>query len=564
MENFKNIDDKNEHQVYGAPGAGKTTYMSKQISNAAKKHGSDNIMVASFTKAAAVELAGRQLPLKPEQVATLHAHAYRALNKPRILETDKELIAGWNSKHPQFSIGKQDFDIDSPADDGVLTGGGTGNEMLAKYQLTRAKRQEILSPVVRQFALLWESFKKDTGSIDYTDMIGMALDRIPYAPGQPSIMFIDEAQDMTPLEWALVRQWARSVEHLIVSGDDDQCIYGFKGASAESFYNVNIPDSHKHILTQSYRVPQSVHKIANQWVKLLSKRQEKLYKPRVDEYGKAVEGSVRCLLNGSYTKSVPIIKDAEHYLKQGKSVMFLASCAYMLNDLKKELRAAGLPFHNPFRPKRGDWSPLGKGKSTAALLAYLAPKLRGWQVSDNLENWQRIADAKLWTKEEIATWLPVMSVSNFLKRGAGKTLEQMETVPDGSELARLLLNPVELIQMINGHLGWFMDNVAAASKNTLDYACTIVEKHNVNALKIVPPITIGTIHSVKGGEADVVYLMPDLSRQGYDSWSLPEGRDEVIRQFYVGMTRCKETLVITGQGSNYYIKGLPKFINEIN
>jgi DNA helicase-2/ATP-dependent DNA helicase PcrA len=556
-------DDNKEHQIYGAPGTGKTTYMSRQINLAAQKHGSDNILVASFTKAAAVELAGRDLPLAKEQVATLHAHAYRVIGKPKLVETDKELVQAWNIKHPQYALGKQDLDIDSPADDGMLAGGGEGDELLAKFQLMRAKRSEAwLSPLVKEFARCWQQYKVDTGSIDFTDMIAMALERVPYAPGNPTIIFIDEAQDMTPLEWALVRKWGMHAERLIVGGDDDQCIYAFKGASASTFFEHDVPESNKHILSQSYRVPQAVHKVAGKWVQMLTKRQTKIYNPRVDDQGSPVVGDVRWLGDAAFNQPAGLLRDAEGYLRQGKSVMFLASCAYMLNDLKKELRTAGLPFHNPYRKKRGDWNPLGHGKGVAALLSFLAPHLRGWKLEDDLEAWQRIADVKLWEKEELDAWLSVVSVSGFLNRGSGKKLADAEQAPTGSEFARMLLEPSQLIQMANGHLGWFMDNIAKANKNKFDYLCTIVEKHRAAVLKMVPPIIIGTIHSVKGGEADVVYLMPDLSRRGYENWSVPDGRDETIRQFYVGMTRCKETLVVTAPGSEYYIRGLNKFIQE--
>jgi superfamily I DNA/RNA helicase len=60
-----------------------------------------------------------------------------------------------------------------------------------------------------------------------------------------------------------------------------------------------------------------------------------------------------------------------------------------------------------------------------------------------------------------------------------------------------------------------------------------------------PRVVVGTIHSVKGGEADVVYLFPDLSRAGdaqYQRMGPP--RDSVVRLFYVGMTRARHTLYI--------------------
>jgi DNA helicase II / ATP-dependent DNA helicase PcrA len=563
MKNFEYENQDGEHQIYGSPGCGKTTYMTRQIKLAAQKHGSDNILVASFTTSAAQELVSRDLPLKKEQVATLHAHAYRAIGKPRILETDKELLAEWNKKHPQFCIGKAGTDVDNPHDDGQIDEGGEGNEMLARYQLQRARRSDLwASATVKEFAARWEKFKADTNSIDYTDMIALALDKIPYAPGNPNVMFIDEAQDLTALEWALVRKWGKFTEHLIVAGDDDQCIYGFKGASAETFYGAKIPDSHKHILTQSYRVPQVVHKVANRWVQRLSNRQQKEYKPRINEDGSPVLGESRWLPDADYIQVDNLLKDAEYYLRQGKTIMILASCAYMLNNLKSALRSAGLPFHNPFRKKRGDWSPLGQGKGVAAILAYLAPSLKGWKVQNDAESWQRMIDAKLWTKEELDSWLSVMSISTFLKRGAGKQIEEADQPPTALEFARMLEQPEDFVQMVNGHLGWFIDHLQKANVNKFDYICNIIEKHRVAALKMTPPIVIGTIHSVKGGEADVVYLMPDISKRAYDNYATVEGKDEVIRQFYVGMTRCKESLVLLSPASNCYIRGLNNFILE--
>lgn len=64
-------------------------------------------------------------------------------------------------------------------------------------------------------------------------------------------------------------------------------------------------------------------------------------------------------------------------------------------------------------------------------------------------------------------------------------------------------------------------------------------------LRRTPQVVVGTIHSVKGGQADVVYLFPDLSKAGdalYRQCGPP--RDSVIRTFYVGATRARETLYI--------------------
>jgi superfamily I DNA/RNA helicase len=74
-----------------------------------------------------------------------------------------------------------------------------------------------------------------------------------------------------------------------------------------------------------------------------------------------------------------------------------------------------------------------------------------------------------------------------------------------------------------------------------------------------PSIIIGTIHSVKGGEADVVYLFPDLSLAGINEWHNTNGddtygKDSIIRLFYVAMTRAKQELVICNASQQYYVQ----------
>ena len=59
-----------------------------------------------------------------------------------------------------------------------------------------------------------------------------------------------------------------------------------------------------------------------------------------------------------------------------------------------------------------------------------------------------------------------------------------------------------------------------------------------------PKVIVGTIHSVKGGEADVVFLFPDLSPGAARMYETQDGRDSATRLFYVGATRARETLVI--------------------
>ena len=85
----------------------------------------------------------------------------------------------------------------------------------------------------------------------------------------------------------------------------------------------------------------------------------------------------------------------------------------------------------------------------------------------------------------------------------------------------------------------------------MEYAFRIAELHGRQKLREEPRLTVGTVHSVKGGEADVVYMLPDLSPSSMREWAGHRGdvRDGIIRTFYVAMTRAREKLVLARRWS---------------
>jgi superfamily I DNA/RNA helicase len=136
--------------------------------------------------------------------------------------------------------------------------------------------------------------------------------------------------------------------------------------------------------------------------------------------------------------------------------------------------------------------------------------------------------------------------------------------PEGAEpsIAQLLEVFYEeaLDNALDGNVDWWLDNLVAAKKSTMDFPATIYRKQGPKALIGDPKILIGTIHSVKGGEADAVYVFPDLSASGIREWNdlQGDGHDAIIRQFYVAMTRARESLVFVPQATGYYIPELAR------
>jgi DNA helicase-2/ATP-dependent DNA helicase PcrA len=104
-----------------------------------------------------------------------------------------------------------------------------------------------------------------------------------------------------------------------------------------------------------------------------------------------------------------------------------------------------------------------------------------------------------------------------------------------------------LLAALEGHwkalLNWWCAHIDSNYRNRIQFPASVVGRRGTPALVEQPKIIVGTIHSVKGGEADVVYLFPDLSRAGNEQYHNPgASRDSILRVVYVGATRARETL----------------------
>jgi len=212
-----------EYRVFGPPGTGKTTYLTQQIQAASEKHGIENIMVASFTKTAAQELAGRNIEAEGS-IGTLHSHCYRAIGFGEIAETK---ISDFNKEFPHFRLSAESGAVS--VEDSAFEAGPAqktmGDELFHRMNVLRARMvpMDLWPQNVKVFHSAWHTFKKVGNFIDFTDMIEIAYHDLDTAPGLPRIGFFDEAQDFTPLELALVRKWGKEMDYIVICGDDDQC-----------------------------------------------------------------------------------------------------------------------------------------------------------------------------------------------------------------------------------------------------------------------------------------------------------------------------------------------------
>jgi superfamily I DNA/RNA helicase len=520
------------------------------------KFGPEKVMVTSFTRAAARKIAAQRsmttgLPIEvpDSNVGTMHSICYHAFSQPKIMEVN--FVKEWNEKYPMWAIAgnKNIHGLDNVADE-MHTGSNDGDEMLSRMNIYRNKMipDAMWPPAVKAFANKWEKFKKNIDAFDFTGLIERALDKMPYAPGQPDVMFVDEAQDFTKLQLELVRGWGIQMKWIVLVGDDDQTIYHFTGADPFAFLLPPVPDDMKTVLKQSYRVPFAVLDRANEIVKRISHREPKQYSARrensKDPNSKIVYGEV---VDADFTYKYPedIIAEAADHAAAGRSVMILGSCSYMLDQVKKQLKEACVPFGNEYRKTRADWNPLlsrSSGLSAKDLLiAFLScgPSKPYWSVPQ-LVNW--------------AQYITTAGEDGMLRvhgKKAIKVLKQaIEDEKPGlhsceSVIKNILKEPA-IKPALDRNLNWFFEKLVKSRKDTIEYPLNVYKKYgeNIEVLQQQPKITIGTVHSVKGAEADIVYLFPDISWQASKEYDSQLGADAIHRMFYVGMTRAREKLIL--------------------
>ena len=255
-------------QIIAGPGSGKTFVIVHRIRHLITYQGVDpaRILVITFTKAAALEMQERFFRLmKPEilpvRFGTFHAVFYHILKQSAryrgysiMTESDKrkqirQIIRMYN----RFSC-LQEEDLEE-----LIT-------FISAYKTSTVRKafsvRSITEEDVRFIVKEYEAYQQEFGQMDFDDIMVCCRRLLAEEPEtlalwreQFQYILVDEFQDISPMQYEIVRLLAAPEQNLFIVGDDDQSIYGFRGASPDSMqrFRQDFPDAEQILLDRNYR-----------------------------------------------------------------------------------------------------------------------------------------------------------------------------------------------------------------------------------------------------------------------------------------------------------------------
>lgn len=511
--------------VIGPPGTGKTrAALTAFALPALEVTTPDRVLCCSFSNAAADEMrtrAAKALGIEEDQklretFSTIHSEALRRIkrvNPDRLLyDGVRRTVKKLSRNSVPESVGHEGADTRAAA--------------LAVWDVARARRltvDDIPALAVKMHPnKLWHSFKanielyerekRDHDAIDFTDMLLQAL----HAPDRElDLLLVDEAQDCTPLQWALIDKWACSSKHVVVIGDLDQCVHTWAGASYSHFAE-RVTTWPARVLSQSYRVPRNVHAAARSIITRNADRVAYDYAPR--DHNGAV---VTC-------KTTTALATAIEATKDNRSCLMLARTHKIASYYARMLKDAGVPIHE-VQPLHHAVQAVLEFREFGECDAY------GFRLLvDRLA--VRESGAFIGTKKAASD-----RASNLGDAGAPVDAARMAEVGILSD--RLLTPPAETV------VSWLQGVTAIRAQDF----CRIARNFSPTLLTEPPAVRLLTMHASKGLEAEDVVVCASKPR-GVEQDQTADSRESERRVLYVAATRARDRLFVDCSGVALYFE----------
>lgn len=500
-------------KMFGPPGTGKTTELLNLLEKVLESGiPPERVAYLTFTVKARREALSRavnrfgfdpktQMPF----FKTLHSIAYHQLAiggstmiKGRELTEFSELVG--------LDLSGMSYQTESGL---AITNGSKHGDLFMTFDHLRRHREmstdeahkdwreDFTLAETKYFVETYEQWKSTEGLLDFTDLLMQVSEPLPV-----DVVFVDEAQDLSLLQWRALTILSKKAKKIYIAGDDDQAIFRWAGADPDVLIDIK---GETKVLGQSYRVPQSVHEIAGRMIQGVKKRQPKEWEPRKEK------GRVQWMA------------EPEHVdWERDGSYLVLYRNHYLRDRMEGPIHTLGIPYGHTARPTVGaEWG-------------------------EAIFSWERLRKGETVPVQMIEPILDAMVPGRQMGRDSRSRLDR-----DGR--AALTLGQVCTEIGVSTRAPWY-EALGRIPSEEISYLRKVVKNHGAAALTDAPKIHMTTIHAVKGGQAEHVVLMTDCSRRVHNEIIL--NPDDERRVFYVALTRAITSLQIVDSFNNSLFNSL--------
>lgn len=564
--------------VLAGPGSGKTTVITHRILNLLQKGiPSEDILVITFTKDAAQEMETRFNKLLNETLTrsqaghqitfgTFHSVFFFILRlryhlsfKNIITDKNKILILRdlTEREHIDSSYDKDFFRLllseiskyksmgdNAPTFTSKLIESDKFNRIIKNYQ-AELKRERLL---------------------DFDDMLLLCYELFQREPAELKLwqekfryILVDEFQDISPVQYKIVRMLAEPENNLFIVGDDDQSIYRFRGAEPSIMlgFERDYPDAKRILLSNNYRSKREIVTFAKNVINHNKQRFRKditatkgpggntyYYRAEdpVKEYTQVVKNLTRELKSGTDPNQIAVLFRTEIIIQPLVSELTRARIPYVLKNKVKNIYESGtaLDLISYIRLS------IGKGTRADFLrimnkpLRYISRKALD-DRSMNFEKLKRFYNGQKTMQEHIERLqrdlmymrnLPTVAAIIFIVKKIGYE----DYLADSARENHINLENARAI----------IDEIETAARNIPDKEkwLNYIDDYSAELAKSQTGtgngIRLMTFHSSKGLEFDIVHLI-DINESivPYSKAVSKEDIEEERRAFYVALTRAR-------------------------
>lgn len=567
--------------VLAGPGSGKTLTIVNRVKYLIEKQKvrPEEILVITFTRFAAAEMKSRLCLVMgkrdlPVTVGTFHGIYYGILkwayrmNQENILsETEKyQILRGVINKERMEIFDEEDFIQDIAAEIGKVKNN--------RIPLEEFVSEKCSADAFRNIYRNYEQHRKELKKIDFDDMLVLCYELFRARPDVLAqwqkkfrYVLIDEFQDINRIQYDVIRMLAQPENNLFVVGDDDQAIYGFRGADSELMlgFGKDFPDAKQILLGMNYRstanIVQNSLKLIENNVERYSKKLEanreggsclhiQEVKDPVEEAEYVLEEIQKCKENGIKEEEIAILFRVHTDARAVVEAMVERKIPFQMKEhlpniyehfIAKDIMAyfrlaTGARHRQDFlqimnRPKRylGRDSVAGAKASFEDMRKFYCDK--DWMI-DRIDQFE-------WDVKMLMKMAPYAAIQYIRKRiGYDDFLKEYAFTHqiNRSDLNEVLAEIEEAAKAFSSVEEWFA--------HVEEYTETLkVKEKERNRPR--PGVRLMTIHASKGLEFKQVFLIAaNEGRIPYQKAKTDKEIEEERRLFYVAMTRAKDFLKI--------------------